>query len=688
MSKEKPMTDILIFAGTTEGRCLAEQLSSRGVRCTVSVATSYGASLMTASETLIIREGRLGREGMAVLMEQGHYAAVVDATHPFATLVSDEIRSACEALGLKYLRLSRRTEGAGNSRPGQRGDGLCVTVSSVEEAAFTLAMTEGNIFLTTGSKELAVMSRMIGAPERLYARILPLADSLALAEAAGLKGRQILAAQGPFDVDMNMAMLKASDAAWMVTKETGIQGGFEEKLEAAARLGVKTVIISNPEKGSAEGLTQEEIIGQLETLTGCSLSEAADTGLKTLYLAGIGTGSAAQLTAAVKEAVQKADVVFGAPRILDTLDFVTCPKVPLYMSRDILAYLEAHPGLTTAAAAFSGDSGFFSGAAGLLKAAKEALPGTEITVLPGISALSYFASRLGRSWQNVRIISAHGRRAAVISQVRRSASSYVIVSGAEDVRRIGKALQAAEEAAVLSGVTVSVGYQLSYPEERVFTAGPEALASVTEEGLYVLLIDHAGAALCPSVPGIPDEAFLRDNVPMTKEEVRSLSLCKLQLTAGAVVWDIGAGSGSVSVEAARLCPDGHVYAIEQKGPALDLIEKNRAHFAVDNMTVIAGTAPEALEGLPAPTHAFIGGSDGRMEEVLAHLVRENPSVRVVINTVTLESLEEARRALAALPYELLSIVQVQVSRAESLGRYHLMKAQNPVCILTAAGRKD
>ncbi|MBQ0058995.1 MAG: precorrin-6Y C5,15-methyltransferase (decarboxylating) subunit CbiT, partial [Lachnospiraceae bacterium] len=214
------------------------------------------------------------------------------------------------------------------------------------------------------------------------------------------------------------------------------------------------------------------------------------------------------------------------------------------------------------------------------------------------------------------------------------------------------------------------------------------IEALEKDGLYVLWIHHEGAREHMVTPGIPDEAFLRDKVPMTKEEIRMVSLCRMHLTSRSVVWDVGAGSGSVSIEAAAMCPEGEVYAVEMKETAIALLKANKAHFAADNMYIVEGAAPESLKDLPAPTHVFVGGSSGEMEAVLRLALEKNPEVRLVINAITVETIAEATRLLEELPFTGTEIIQMQVSHAEKLGRYHLMKALNPIYILSATGCGD
>lgn len=174
---------------------------------------------------------------------------------------------------------------------------------------------------------------------------------------------------------------------------------------------------------------------------------------------------------------------------------------------------------------------------------------------------------------------------------------------------------------------------------------------------------------------------------MTKSEVRAVSISRLELAPDSVLWDVGAGTGSVSVEASFLLPEGQVYAVEKNPQAVELIRKNREKFGRDNLTVVPGDAPGALGQLPDPTHVFLGGSGGRMGEILDLAMGRNPRVRVVINTISLESLGEAvswleRRKISG------EIVSLQTARGRRAGRYHLMEGQNPVYVIAFGGEES
>ena len=172
---------------------------------------------------------------------------------------------------------------------------------------------------------------------------------------------------------------------------------------------------------------------------------------------------------------------------------------------------------------------------------------------------------------------------------------------------------------------------------------------------------------------------------MTKSEVRAVTLAKLRLTRNAVCWDVGAGTGSVSIEMAEAAENGEVFAVEKKADACALIEQNKRHLGVSNVTVIEGTAPETLSELPAPTHVFIGGSGGNLKEIIEAALSKNPRVRIVLNTVTAETFAEATAAIKALPLRNEEIVELNVSRGRKVGGYHLMTAQNPVYIISCEG---
>ena len=394
-----------------------------------------------------------------------------------------------------------------------------------------------------------------------------------------------------------------------------------------------------------------------------------------VYLIGVGMGNPGTMTAEALEAVRACPVLVGAPRLLERwAQDHDC--VPLIAGADIAEYIgkqqEGPIGVL-----LSGDTGFYSGA----KRLWALLEDHEVVTLPGISSLSYFCAKLHTDWQDVKIVSAHGRSHNVVGEIQRNGRTFALTGGSTKAQDICRELTGRG----LGDVTVSVGERLSYPDERVVTGTAAELAEETFADLSVLLAVNPRPVTRPwNGSGLPDDAFLRGNVPMTKEEVRALALSKLRLAERHVVWDVGAGTGSVSVECALSCPAGRVFAVEKKEEALALLEENRERFQAANLSIVAGTAPEALKDLPAPDRVFIGGTSGELGEILDVIFDKNPAARVVCTAVTLETVAEAARLFAHL--EGADMVQVSATRTRSAGRYHLMDAQNPVWIFSGEGR--
>lgn len=233
---------VLLFGGTAEGHALAQRLAGAGVTVTCCVATDYGRDLLEPQPGLAVRTGRMDRSAMEAEMEKG-YDRVVDATHPYAAQVSENIRAAARNAGLPYERLLRPREEAGD----------VLWAESPSDAARMLRDLPGNILLTTGSKDLAVFAEY---QDRLWVRILPSLDSLQHALNLGYPAAHIICMQGPFSVEMNAATLKSMDGKILVTKDTGKAGGFGEKAEAAAKAGAKLLVIRRPTEETGFGLEE------------------------------------------------------------------------------------------------------------------------------------------------------------------------------------------------------------------------------------------------------------------------------------------------------------------------------------------------------------------------------------------------------------------------------------------------
>lgn len=659
------MKEILIFAGTTEGRTLAEKLLDAGKKVHICVATEYGEEVLLKHENLAIHQGRLNCEEMVQFLQSNEWKMVVDATHPYAVEVSAYIKNACENAQKEYVRLLRKEEE-------ERSDSHVLYVNSLEEAAAYLNRTEGNILLTTGSKELPKYLEQISDISRVYARILADGAMVEKCKEMGMLGKQIICMQGPFSAELNVAMLRQVGAKYLVTKDTGATGGFPEKVEGAGLAGTKVLVIRRPMKES--GYSMEAVLERL------GVTEAQKRQKVTLL--GIGMGSIQDLTIAGKTACENADVILGAARMTEALQCFGKESEAIYTPEKIADYIETHPKKQNIVVAFSGDIGFYSGTKKLLTALEKL--NVEVELIPGISSVVYFASKLQTSWEDMKLISVHGRNQNLIGAVKSHEKVFSLAGYAESIREISRELIDNG----LENVKVSVGCQLSYESESVTEGIPEELLQFDREGLCVVVIENPKSKGHIVTHGLPDEAFERGNAPMTKEEVRSVSISKLALTKQAIVYDIGAGTGSIGLECAMQATDGMVYGIEKKADALELLARNQKKLGVTNFQIISGEAPHALDALPAPTHGFIGGSSGNMREIIEVLISKNPQVRIVINCIALETVAEVMQILKEYKFVHQEIVQVSVGKSKQLGSYHMMMGQNPVYIITLQGIAD
>ncbi len=677
------MDKILLFAGTTEGRNLAEFLEKNQIPTEVCVATQYGETLLEEGKYLHVHAGRLDETEMEQQIQKKQITLVIDATHPYAVIVSQNIRRACSRTGTEYIRLARKETDA--SWKQEMED--VTEVASVAEAAAFLAKKEGRIFAATGSKELSAYQVIPDYQNRVVARVLSTPEAVSECAMLGFSGKNLICMQGPFTEDLNVAMLRQAQASWMVTKESGKAGGFLEKLRAAKKAGAKLVVIKRPGERSeeiAEDQKEEKLYaicdeGQIRSLLDKRLGICPK---RQLYLVGIGMGNEKNRTVEAEQICQSAHLLIGARRMLQSVKTEGKAVFESYKPDEIAAYLAEHPQYETAAVLLSGDIGFYSGAKKLYDAIErtEGLEQMEIYPVSGISSVVYFCGKLGVSWEDVHLLSLHGRKQNLIDAVKYHEKVFVLCGEKDGIPKICCKLKEYD----LGDVKVAVGTDLSYEQERIVQGTAESLMKEDFAPLSVLLICN------PDVKkrighGLDDDLFLRGKVPMTKSEVRSISLSKLRLHKDAVVWDVGAGTGSVSIEAARLAKDGVVYAIEKKDEAIDLLEQNKRKFGTDNLEIIKGLAPEALEGLPAPTHAFIGGSSGNLKEILEVLLEQNPRVRVVINAIALETVAEAMQCLKSMAFTDVDIAQVSVAKGKKLGSYEMMMGQNPVYIFSCTG---
>lgn len=396
-----------------------------------------------------------------------------------------------------------------------------------------------------------------------------------------------------------------------------------------------------------------------------------------VYVIGMGMGNPDTLTVGARSVLDRSDLIIGSPRLLEALEKSDVRMVTLVSAARIAEELhEAQEAV--ASVVMSGDVGFYSGATSLYPL----LEGLDVEVIPGISSLAYLCARLRCTWQDAYVVSAHGRAHNLAGAVQTHPKTFVLTGGSA---RAGELCALLAERG-LGDVHVRVGERLSYADERITAGTASELAGRPFEGLAVMLVLN-DAPIVPDAraPHLRDDAFVRGEVPMTKEEVRELAVCKLRVHPSDTVWDIGAGTGSVSVELARAACAGQVFAVERSERACELIESNRQANGLTNLHIVTGEAPCALAGLPAPDRVFVGGSSGSLAEIVSAALKANPGVRVCMAAVTLETVSDVLACVRALSLRDVDIVQLSVAKARELGRYHLMQAANPVYLVTAEG---
>lgn len=417
-----------------------------------------------------------------------------------------------------------------------------------------------------------------------------------------------------------------------------------------------------------------------------------------IVLIGIGMGAVSSMTGEAAEEIRGCSCLIGARRMLDTARQAAyvCRETGAcldaadekfeefceYRAEQIVSYIGEHPEYDRIGVVLSGDTGFYSGARKLSELLKLYPDRYEIRLVPGISSIVCLAARLMTAWEDGAVVSLHGQDENFIQTVNKNYKTFLLLGGKGTGARM---LQRLTDYG-MENVTVSVGSRLTYPEERIVTGRPSEISPEDVEGLCTAMIlnphpeESAG-------PHIRDEEFIRGNVPMTKAEVRAVSLAALELTENAIVYDIGAGTGSVSVEAARSGDRIRVYAVEKKPEAVSLLRQNRRKFRADGIRIIEGEAPDALGGLEPPTHVFVGGSSGSMREILKAVLERNSEVRIVINAISLETLTEVMNAVEDGLLRNVQIAQITAARSRELGTYHMMTGQNPVYIISSGGKE-
>lgn len=390
-----------------------------------------------------------------------------------------------------------------------------------------------------------------------------------------------------------------------------------------------------------------------------------------ITIVGIGMGNAGTLTLGGKEAIENANLLVGAKRLIEI--FPEKMSEPEIYSDKIFEIIKKNNELDNIVVIMSGDTGFYSGATKLLGLLKD----YDVKVLPGISSMQYMASKIGRPWQDAKLVSAHGVECNILAEIMKTKETFFLTGGSVTPTDIIDELNEFG----LKDAYVYVGERLSYEDEKIFKGTPQELKVMTFASLSVVWVIRKDFSKEHKYRGgISDEAFIRGKVPMTKQEIRSSIIAALKVNDDDVIYDIGAGTGSVGIEIATMNTSTKVYAIETNPEGIELIDKNREKFSAYNLKIVCGKAPLAMENLPAPDRAFIGGSKGNLKEIVELLRTKNPDVKIVLSAIALETLNEAMEVL-----EDIDITSISIAKAKEIGKYHMMTGQNPIYIISTRG---
>lgn len=474
------MSDVIIFGGTTEGRRLAELCGEHKIQTVVCVVSEYGEMLVPESPSVRVIRRALEKDEMEALFVAEKPSLVLDATHPYARVVTENVTQVCQKMGIVWYRVLRKSE-----LETKNADSI-VTVDSVDQAVEWLKIHEGTALVTTGSKELVKYTAIPDYKERIFARILPDSQALLNSEALGFPRNHMIAMQGPFSLEMNIATMRMTGANYLVTKESGHAGGFLDKIHAAEAVGAIALVIGRPLKET--GISLEEACQYLEPF-------GTETISRTITLVGIGMGAPGMWTVAARKTLLEADAVAGASRMIESVEKDLGEKAVMkaYDGKKILDWFEHAPQLRKLAVLYSGDTGFYSGASGLAETLRERQKAgkdqeIQLEILPGISTVSYLASKLQIPWQDLELESLHGREAKPWEVLERGKNIFLLLGGVEPVAEVSRMISEHGFGSWL----VSAGKNLSYDDEEILTDTAENMMNKRlGDGLWAVIVRKA-----------------------------------------------------------------------------------------------------------------------------------------------------------------------------------------------------
>ena len=406
--------------------------------------------------------------------------------------------------------------------------------------------------------------------------------------------------------------------------------------------------------------------------------------MRNINLVGIGLGNPNLLTKAAYKAIESSNIIIGARRIVESIkeDFANKLYYIEYNTEKILEIIKENIG-NEIAVVFSGDISLFSGSIKLferLNAAiedKKVFKDCKINTFPGISSLSYLCAKTNTDISKVKILSFHGKEELLYHNIDSNEYTFIITSKADGVKKICRKL-------IEFGffeLDIILGENLSYDNERITKANASKFLDMEISDLNCMIISNPDADKSISF-GLSDEVFVRDKVPITKSEVRAIIMSKLDIQTDSICYDIGAGSGSVSIEMSRLAYDGKVYAIEKNPLAVELIQKNIHNFSAENIELIHAKAPDGLDNIINADKIFIGGSGGELISMMEMIFTSKKNPTIVISAITMETIAQIMDIVKIAKEKgyYTEITAINVSKSKEVGPYNMMMAQNMVFI--------
>ncbi|MEE3421043.1 MAG: precorrin-6Y C5,15-methyltransferase (decarboxylating) subunit CbiT [Lachnospiraceae bacterium] len=400
---------------------------------------------------------------------------------------------------------------------------------------------------------------------------------------------------------------------------------------------------------------------------------------KRVYFISCGTGKRAALTRRALKALTSCDTWIGPRSLLDAMQDPGNEKAEPNLIReeeggDMAALIREAPG-ENIAVLVGGDAG----ANEKVCASARAIPELAPTIFPGIPEVSEFSARTGISYEGAAILDLTDGRGSLLQAVLRHRKVFARMDNytslyLEDMKRAG-----------FGDLRIGRMMKTAMGRDRVEYGRLSDMADhLVSEALYFFYRKDR-----PSLPalGIPDDAFVRGNIPMTKREVRTQIIAALMPEEDDIICDIGAGTGSVTVEMAMQAVRGTVCAIEEKAEGVDLIRENVKKFGLHNVEIVRGTAPDAFSRLPVPNVAFIGGSGGHFRDIFQVLVSRNPEIRIGVTAISPETASEAVERMELYHMD-PQMICMNVSRSKKAGRNHMMMAQNPVYLIWGQKKEE